>query len=455
MWLNLAMLWSWFPFFGTVIETPPPPPISHTEQVEVFVESPLAKKEKEWTFLVYAAGDNDLSEFTSLDIKEMEKIGSNDLINIVVYLDQEHATSKTEYLHVQKGFSNQIKIHDEKLDSGNPDTLINFFEWAMKNYPAKNYALVLWNHGSGILDPVRTAPSQRNIFFHFDPHTKTYGINRNISFLDFFRSQKNKNLDLKGVCFSDTYGTYLTNQKLQYALRVIATEILKRKIDIVAFDACLMAMLEIADIVKHYAHYMVGSEEIEMGNGWLYSDVLEPFSKGTLTREQFAKHIVASYESGYLNVCDDYTQSAITLNRIDTLKENVDKVAGLLVEALYHQQDFSVKAVIKVASSPRMCTHYSEQTYIDLYDFYNNLLRMLYYVRLNQGHETIKDELSVALKAGMELISQTVLANVAGTALSKSKGISIYFPTQYVDHSYEKTSIFKETRWGQLISCMV
>jgi len=452
MWLNFGLLWSWLPFVAA--QPAPPPPITHSQQVEVSVESPLQNAKKDWTFLVYAAGDNDLSDFTTLDIQEMEKVGSNDNVNIVVYLDQEGARANTKYLFVEKGYSNQVRIFNKKLDSGHPDTLIDFFDWSMKNYPANHYALVFWNHGSGILDPARSPSARRDLFFRFDPETKMYNVNRNVNFLDFFRS-RNKEGDLRGVCFSDTYGSYLTNQKMQYALRKISTEVLKQRIDIVAFDACLMAMIEVADIVKHYAHYMVGSEEIEMGTGWLYSAVLEPFKTGTLSRKQFAEHIVTSYEVGYAHITNDFTQSAIDLHKVNPLKENVDRVASLLIDALTYQESYSAKAVIKVSRSPRMCTHYSEPSYIDLHDFYCNLLRMMPYMHLQPGHENIKGSLQAALQEGKDLINQAVLANAVGAGLSKSKGISIYFPTRYVDRSYEKTSFAKETRWLEFISYMV
>ena len=44
--------------------------------------APLA--EKEWTFLLFLNGHNNLSSFGDMNIKDMEKTGSNDQVNHVV-----------------------------------------------------------------------------------------------------------------------------------------------------------------------------------------------------------------------------------------------------------------------------------------------------------------------------------------------------------------------------------
>ena len=37
------------------------------------------------------------------------------------------------------------------------------------------------------------------------------------------------------------------------------------------FDACLMGMIEVADVLSDYSDYMIASEEMEAGDGWDYS----------------------------------------------------------------------------------------------------------------------------------------------------------------------------------------
>ena len=49
---------------------------------------------------------------------------------------------------------------------------------------------------------------------------------------------------------------------------------LGRKLDVLAMDACLMTMIEVAWQVRGHASVLVGSEEEEPGDGWPYNTVL-------------------------------------------------------------------------------------------------------------------------------------------------------------------------------------
>lgn len=53
------------------------------------------------------------------------------------------------------------------------------------------------------------------------------------------------------------------------------------KLDIIGFDACLMAMYEVGSVMAPYAHYLLASELLEPGTGWDYSS-LGRLVKGTL-----------------------------------------------------------------------------------------------------------------------------------------------------------------------------
>ncbi|MFZ9594816.1 MAG: hypothetical protein ACO3A2_01925, partial [Bdellovibrionia bacterium] len=46
--------------------------------------NPLPRQEKEWTFLTFMNGKNNLDSFGALNINQMEKVGSTDQINVVV-----------------------------------------------------------------------------------------------------------------------------------------------------------------------------------------------------------------------------------------------------------------------------------------------------------------------------------------------------------------------------------
>src|SRR5579871_1096846 len=102
---------------------------------------------KEWTVIVYMSADNDLRSFAARNIKQMAVIGSNDLINILVQLDIRITGNKkiTRRYYIEKNKILHVNSHDphsQKMDSGDPETLISCCTWAIKHYPAQNIGLI-------------------------------------------------------------------------------------------------------------------------------------------------------------------------------------------------------------------------------------------------------------------------------------------------------------------------
>ena len=128
-----------------------------------------------------------------------------------------------------------------EVNMGDPAILQSFIEWAIANYPAQHYALVLWNHGSGW-------------------------------------RERNSAEAVKSVCIDDQSGDELTMTELRSALNA-ANATTGEVLDIVGFDACLMQMVEVAYQVMGSASrplvdITVGSEETEPGDGWDYAATL-------------------------------------------------------------------------------------------------------------------------------------------------------------------------------------
>lgn len=424
-------------------------------------QTELAKRKpikSDWTFIVYLAADNDLDYFAYHNIKAMSKVGSNENISIVVQLDRYGAHQYTKRLYVTKEVVYQVNVDDsssqQKLNFGSPQTLIDCCQWAITQYPAHHYALVLWNHGTGILDSIPTKTTNASELFTFNPANHMLELDRSINFLDFLE-HKNTDLISRGVCFSDTYGSYLTNQKLDYALKTVCEKILHKKFDIIAFDACLMAMVEVAHLISPYTDYMAASEEVELGTGYPYNLILAPFATQTLTPYEFAQQIVIGYAQGYEHVTKDFTQSAIDLSRIEALEKNITKVSSTLIEMIHHELDFSVKRSIKASRAKRACTCFAEPTYIDLHHFYSNLFEAIDFMHLTDSHAYLKNHVKDLLQEGIKLITKAVIANQTGANLQKAKGLAIYFPLRSIDGSYLQTTFAKNTSWVNLLKLVL
>lgn len=424
--------------------------------VEQEAESRQVRKEKkDWTFLVYIAADNDLKGFAARNIKQMAAIGSNHHINIIVHLDIRIAGNKkiTRHYYVEKDKIVHLNADDpstQRMDSGSPDTLVAFGNWGISNYPAHKYALILWNHGSGIIDPAAGKLINPSNFFRINPMTNKWELDRTIGFLDFINTVNHE----RGVCWDDTTGNYLTNQTLDLALNKICNSALAGgKFSIIGFDTCLMSMIEIANIVRPYAELMVSSQEVEMGYGWRYDKVLAPFMQHTLDTHEFAQHIVAAYQDEYSKKTDDYTLSALLLDRIESIESNISSVAGLLREALTIQSGSSIKNMLRASTSKLLCTHFDEPSYKDLHHFYQNLKSNLKHATFMQEQrgQHIVHTLQTLLNDGSQLIKQAVLANATGNNLSKAGGISIYFPENKIHSSYRKTIFAQTNQWFDLL----
>ncbi|MEA3306201.1 MAG: clostripain-related cysteine peptidase, partial [Elusimicrobiota bacterium] len=252
--------------FFDLIKSDPQPAANETEN------------RKEWTVMVYINGKNDLSRYGVKDVNEMEKVGSTSKINIVVELGTED--EKTERFLVKKDnyptlvTSKPLEILKGE-DMGDWRHLVDFASWTKKKFPAKRYMLVIWNHGDGWVTS-------------------------------------------KGISYDDETDNHISTPELGLAMKEIG------KVDILAMDACLMQMAEVAYEVKDYADIIVASEETEPVDGYPYDKILKKMAKMTKkSNEAIAKNIVTEYEKFY-SLKESVTQSALKTNKLDSLVSSLD-----------------------------------------------------------------------------------------------------------------------------------
>ena len=414
---------------------------------------------KPWTFIVYMAADNDLRNFAMRNIKQMCQIGSNERVNIVVQLDIKLKAGKktTQRFFITHEGPKQVNENDlssQSMDSGKAETLISCCKWAIEDYPAHNYALMFWNHGSGIIDPNFNRVVCASELFRYNPTSNQLDLDRSIGFLDFMNTLNIQTSEQRGICWDDSSGNYLTNQKLDQALNTICSTLLgNKKFSIIGFDACLMSMLEVADIVKNYAHVMTASEEVELGTGLDYSQVLLPFISHVPTPQALGAHLATSYALTYQKITNDYTHSALDLDRISLLEHNVHRVSQLLITCLQNQKNGSVKQTLTACRNRNTCTHFDEPSYIDLHHFYRNVLSSLKaFLFKNNDQMNVINQLREALTEGCLSIENATIANVTGKNLSNAKGIAIYFPERGIHPSYRKTNFAQNNDWSVFLN---
>jgi cysteine peptidase C11 family protein len=428
--------------------------------ITLLIATTLNSREKRpWTFIVYAAADNNLRDYSSRNIKQMAMIGSNQNVNICVHLDTRIPGNKkiTRRYYIEKNNPVSIDMGNEKIpmNSGDPQTLISFCRWAITNYPADHYILVLWNHGTGIVDPYGRRQFDTKQLYTYNPHTNVFELDRSIGFLDLLEVLN----DPKGICWDDSDGNYLTNQKLELALSEIKNNIMGgKKFDIIAFDACLMSMLEVAEITKRYANIQVASQEVEPGPGWRYDIALTPFTRGVPNAHTLAEHIVDSFAVAYRPSGNhpgfvDFTQSAIDLTIVDQLESNVDRLGNALTAALSSEYATNFKNIIMQSKRKGNCTNFSEPTYIDLQHFYKNLFKNVSDAFTYSN--PIAGEIKATIQEGLGIIQRVVFRNVCGSNLPQASGISIFFPDRKIHPSYKKSNFGKNNNWTKFLTAYV
>ena len=314
----------------------------------------LADAQAKWTFMVYLDADNNLEPFGLIDFNEMEKVGSTSDVNIIVQIDRAPGYDNsngnwtgTRRYRITKdantGTISSAVVQDiGEVNMGDPNSLTSFIEWASSNYPATNYALVLWDHGGGWQKkkgagvPMNMAES----FNHdhsgsllkslpFDPVASSNpiritGIPGSKLFPRSLRNLQRSVLSpsniLKNVCSDETDGDILYNREVSSAIEAAGVHL-----SLIGFDACLMAMIENAYPLRSLADYMVGSEETEPADGWPYDLILNDLTTSpAITPADLAKTIVQRYGQYYDVSQEPTTLSAINLQSIANVASKLD-----------------------------------------------------------------------------------------------------------------------------------
>jgi len=288
-----------------------------------------------WTFMVFMAGDNNLSSAGDADLAEMRRIGSSDQVQVVVEFDNA-GDAGTRRIHVAKdGVGEAVEMLGE-TDSGSPAVLSDFISWTAHHYPADRYALILWNHGGGWA-PTEVDRIARSVAS--PGYSERELAERSAGSLGrvLFRSSLERIFGLAGpteraICSDDGSGHSLDTLELG---KVIArgAETIGQPFDLLGMDACLMSNLEVAYQLRDDVRYIVASEENEPADGWPYDRVLGRLTADSgMATADLARHIVSDYIDSYVErgYQGDVTQAALDLSRIADLTTPVDALAGRL-----------------------------------------------------------------------------------------------------------------------------
>ena len=118
-------------------------------------------RSREWTILVYAAGNNDLNSYISKQFKALTHSEIPQNVKVIIQVSRPSKSLCAEnYLNQELKGTWRYIIRDNKaqiidylgtLNMAKPYTLFDFLMWGSKSYPSNNLMVILSGHGAGIV----------------------------------------------------------------------------------------------------------------------------------------------------------------------------------------------------------------------------------------------------------------------------------------------------------------
>ena len=111
--------------------------------------------------------------------------------------------------------------------------------------------------------------------------------------------------------------------------------------DLIGFDACLMASVEVAKVIAPHAKYMIASEELEPGHGWLWNAVIQLYAQESSITEAGKRMIDNFVQDVHQYESTGKTLSLLDLNQYDELVTALDPVVSAFGEQLLYNEKYS------------------------------------------------------------------------------------------------------------------
>ena len=391
----------------------------------------------EWTFIIYMDGDNNLEGAAVADFNELEIAGSTANVNIVVLFDRipgedssegdwtgtrKYLVQKDDNLGAFGQYDEGVNVWgsetEEELNMGDPNVLVNFTNWAIDAYPAQRYFIDLWNHGGAFW----------------------------------------------GVCWDDSSGgdgDCINMTEMSSALCAVTTHA-ERKMDIVGFDACLMAQVAVLYQMADYCDYSVASAFAEPGDGWPYEKFMPDLvANPTMAPQDLGKMMVDDYMDSYTDRQQDpqdsfqVSMACFDMSRIPDVARALSELGMVLatgtslsVESSYYAQLRWVRSNTKsydlAPVGPFDLGQYCIYDAVDFLDKLNTLPSA-------SQVQIVSEEKAMQFRAA---ISDSIVHSRANNAQFAVHCLTFYFPsgTQTVyDERYSATKYAKEMYWDDFL----
>ncbi len=334
-----------------------------------------------WAIYWYLCG-SDLESgggFATGDLAELLEVQLPENVKVVIETggayawqnDFVDASMLQRYVYDSEG----LKLIDEQPSAsmGDPQTLADFLSFASTNFPADRTAVVFWNHGGGSVSGAA---------------------------FDELYDNDSLTLDEMYTAFSSVFSVSEKNQPLE----------------LIGFDTCLMATVDVAYTFSDIAKYMVASEEVEPANGWYYSQWVGALADDpTMDGVKLGETICDTYYAGCEAVGTEQsaTLSLTDLSRLTSLLEAYDAFGSECLAAACEDPAFFSQFARAAFGSENYGGNTKEQGYTNMVDL-GDLARQA-------------SGMAASAQSVLSALDECVLYQVGGPYRAQASGLSCYY----------------------------
>lgn len=341
----------------------------------------ITAEDGSWAVYWYLCG-SDLESgggFATSDLSELMEVEMPENVNVVIETggssvwqnDVVDAEKLQRWIYNSEGL--QLVDEQPSASMGDAQTLSDFLSFAKENYPADKTAVVFWNHGGG---------------------------------------------SVAGAAFDELYGNdSLTLDEMYSAFsNVWEPSADSQPLELVGFDTCLMATVDVAYTFSDLSHYLVASEETEPANGWYYSHWVKELAENpSMDGEALGRIICDTYYMGCeaVGTQDNTTLSLTDLTKIQPLLDAYEVFGKEALAAACEDTGFFSQFARVAAQSENYGGNTKEQGYTNMVDL-GHMAR--------QSADILPSSQDV-----LDALDACVLYQVGGEYRTEATGLSCYY----------------------------
>jgi hypothetical protein len=317
-----------------------------------------------WTVMIYMAGDNNLSEDMITAIRGIERAtraayGNNykSEVTFVIDYDGQHPMAKTRRYIITKNKTDPARLPTNNVGSiispndgeiiltmqnespSTKEAISNLIKYGYDNFKADNYALILSGHS------------------------------------DAFRGRT--------LLLDESQTEAMTLAILRDTLEKSVAQLPKKKLDVLAFDSCVMNTFEVMYEFRKVCDVWIGSQGSIPNFTWDYERIAEELIKTDHTVNQFAQTVVDkvqkyNFEYAFGGRSIDISYCHLEEQKLDAVLGKVSEFALILLEQIFTENGIEISlpgagqysfVMRLLLRAHNLCQTYMYEQSVDMTDF--------------------------------------------------------------------------------------